>query len=60
MQATLFEALGLLAAKSGIVDTILWIIAFVLVIAGIVAILRRPVPLGSSLSSVDSPRGRAG
>jgi hypothetical protein len=60
MEATLFEALGLLAAKSGSLDTILWIITVVLVIAGIVANLRRPVPLRSFLSSVDSPAGRGG
>lgn len=56
----MFEALGLLAAKSGSLDAILWIISVVLVIAGIVAILRRPVLLGSSLSSVDSPAGPGG
>ena len=60
MGATLFEALGLHTAKSGSLDTILWIIAVVLVIAGIVAILRRPVLLGSSLSSVDSAAGPGG
>jgi hypothetical protein len=42
----MFEALGLLAAKSGNFDTILWIIAVVLVIAGIVALLRRAVLWG--------------
>lgn len=42
----MFEALGLLAAKSGNFDTILWIIAAVLVIAGIVAILRKAVLWG--------------
>ena len=42
----MFEALGLLAARSGSFDTILWIIAVVLVIAGIVAILRRAVLWG--------------
>jgi hypothetical protein len=42
----MFEALGLLAAKSGNFDTILWIIAAVLVIAGIFAILRRAVLWG--------------
>jgi hypothetical protein len=60
MGATLFEALGLLTAKSGSLDAILWNIAVVLVIAGIVPILRRPVPLGSFLSSVDSPAGPGG
>jgi hypothetical protein len=42
----MFEALGLLAAKGGSVDTVLWIIAAVLVIAGIVALLRRAVLWG--------------
>jgi hypothetical protein len=42
----MFEALGLLAAKSSNFDTILWIIAVVLVIAGILAILRRAVLWG--------------
>ncbi len=42
----MFEALGLLAAKSGSVHTILWVIAVVLVIAGIVAILRRSIIFG--------------
>ena len=42
----MFEALGLLAARSGSFDTILWIIAVVLVIAGIIAILRRAVLWG--------------
>jgi hypothetical protein len=42
----MFEALGLLAAKGGSFDTVLWIIAAVLVIAGIVALLRRAVLWG--------------
>ncbi len=42
----MLEALGLLAAKSSSLDAILWIIAVVLVIAGIVAILRRAVLWG--------------
>jgi hypothetical protein len=41
----MFEGFGLLA-KSGNFDTILWIIAVVLVIAGIVAILRKAVLWG--------------
>ena len=36
----------LLAAKSGNVHTILWVIAVVLVIAGIIAILRRSIIFG--------------
>jgi hypothetical protein len=40
------EALGLLAAKGGSFDTVLWIIAAGLVIAGIVALLRRAVLWG--------------
>jgi hypothetical protein len=42
----MFEALGLLAAKGGSFDTVLWIIAAVLVIAGIVALLRRAILWG--------------
>ena len=42
----MFEGLGWIAEKSGNFDTILWIIAVVLVIAGIVAILRRAVLWG--------------
>jgi hypothetical protein len=39
-------ALGMLAAKGGNTDTILWIIAAVLVIAGIVALVRGAVLAG--------------
>ena len=43
-------ALGMLAAKGGgNTDTILWIIAAVLVIAGIVSIIRGSVLLGAVL-----------
>ena len=42
----MFEALGLLAAKNGNVHTILWVIAVVLVVAGIIAILRRSIIFG--------------
>jgi hypothetical protein len=42
----MLEALGLLAAKGGTFDTVLWIVAAVLVIAGIVALLRRAVLWG--------------
>ena len=42
----MFETLGLLAAKGGNIDTILWIIAAVLVIAGIVTIFRGSVLFG--------------
>jgi hypothetical protein len=43
----MLEALGMLAQKSGgNTDTILWIIAAVLVIAGIVALLRGAVLAG--------------
>jgi hypothetical protein len=45
-EGDMFEALGLLAAKSGNVHTILWVIAVVLVIAGIIAILRRSIIFG--------------
>jgi hypothetical protein len=40
------EVLGMLAAKGGNVDTILWVIAAVLVIAGIVALFRGSVLAG--------------
>ncbi|HEX2423173.1 MAG TPA: GPGG-motif small membrane protein [Actinomycetota bacterium] len=36
----------MLAAKNGNVHTILWVIAVVLVIAGIIAILRRSIIFG--------------
>ncbi len=39
-------SLGMLAAKSGNFDTILWIIAAVLVIAGIVSLVRGAVVAG--------------
>jgi hypothetical protein len=43
----MFEALGMLAAKGGgNIDTILWVIAAVLVIAGIVALFRGSVLAG--------------
>jgi hypothetical protein len=43
----MFGVLGMLAAKGGgNTDTILWIIAAVLVIAGIAALLRRAVLAG--------------
>jgi hypothetical protein len=42
-------ALGMLAAKGGNTDTILWIIAAVLVIAGIVALVRGSVVAGAVL-----------
>jgi hypothetical protein len=46
----MFESLGILAAKgSGDLHTILWIIAAVLVIAGIVALLRGAVLAGIAL-----------
>jgi hypothetical protein len=44
----------LLAAKSGSIHTILWVIAVVLVIAGIVAILRRSIIFGVVLTSLAS------
>lgn len=45
----MFGALGMLAARGGNTDTILWIIAAVLVIAGIMALLRRSVLAGVAL-----------
>jgi hypothetical protein len=46
----MFEVLGMLAAKGGgNTDTILWIIAAVLVIAGIVALVRGSVLVGIAL-----------
>jgi len=42
----MFEALGMLAAKGGNVDTILWVIAAVCVIAGIVTVFRGSVLAG--------------
>jgi len=42
----MFGALGMLAARGGNTDTILWVIAAVLVIAGIVALLRGTVLAG--------------
>jgi hypothetical protein len=45
----MLEVLGMLAAKGGNTDTILWIIAAVLVIAGIVAVVRGSVLVGIAL-----------
>ena len=46
----MFEVLGMLAAKGGgNTDTILWIIAAVLVVAGIVALFRGSVLAGIAL-----------
>jgi hypothetical protein len=46
----MFEMLGALAARGGTnIDTILWIIAAVLVIAGIVTLLRGAVLAGIAL-----------
>lgn len=46
----MFEVLGMLAAKGGgNIDTILWVIAAVLVIAGIVALFRGSVLAGIAL-----------
>ena len=46
----MFGVLGMLAAKGGgNLDTILWVIAAVLVIAGIVALLRGSVLAGIAL-----------
>jgi hypothetical protein len=59
MEATCSRLSGCSLGKSGSLDAILRIIAVVLVIAGMVAILRRLVLLGSSLSSLDSSPGRA-
>jgi len=42
----MIATLGMLAAKGGNTDTILWVIAAVLVIAGIVALVRRSVVIG--------------
>jgi len=42
----MLEVLGLLAKGGGNLDTILWIIAAVLVIAGIVALLRGSIIAG--------------
>lgn len=42
----MFGALGILAAKGSNTDTILWVIAAVLVIAGIVTIVRGSVLFG--------------
>jgi hypothetical protein len=55
----MLEGLGMLAAR-GDIDTILWILAAVLVIAGIVALLRGSVLAGSSSSSLDSSWDQAG
>jgi hypothetical protein len=53
--------LGMLAAKGGgNTDTILWIIAAVLVIAGIVALVRGSVLVGIASSSLDSSWDRVG
>jgi uncharacterized membrane protein len=45
-EGDMFEALGLLAAKNGSFHTVLWIIAVVLVIAGIFALLRKAILWG--------------
>jgi hypothetical protein len=46
----MLEVLGMLAAKGGVnTDTILWIIAVVLVIVGVVALLRGSVLAGIAL-----------
>ncbi len=46
----MFGALGMLAAKGGVnTDTILWIVAAVLVIAGIVTLMRGRVLAGIAL-----------
>ena len=42
----MLEVLGLIAKGGGNLDTILWIIAAVLVIAGIVALLRGSIIVG--------------
>jgi hypothetical protein len=42
----MLESLGILAARSGNLDTILWIIAAVCVISGIVSIVRGSVLVG--------------
>jgi hypothetical protein len=52
-------ALGMLAAR-GDADAILWILAAVLVIAGIVALIRDRSSPGSSSSSSDSSWDRVG
>jgi hypothetical protein len=45
----MLEAIGLLAAKGGNTHTILWIIAAVLVIAGIVSLVRGAIAVGAVL-----------
>jgi len=45
----MLEAIGFLAAKGGSMDTVLWIIAAVLVIAGIVSLVRGAVAVGAIL-----------
>jgi hypothetical protein len=42
----MLEALALLAAGGGNTDTILWVVAAILVIAGIVALIRGSVIVG--------------
>ena len=42
-------AIGLLAAKGGNTDMILWVIAAVLVIAGIVSLVRGSIAVGAVL-----------
>ena len=55
----MFGVLGMLAAR-GDADTILWILAAVLVIAGIVALSEARSLPGSSSSSLDSRWDQAG
>jgi hypothetical protein len=45
-EASMLGALGLLAAGGGSTDTILWIIAAILVVAGVVALIRGSVIVG--------------
>ncbi len=42
----MLAALGLLAAGGGNTDTILWVIAAILVVAGVVALIRGSVIMG--------------
>jgi hypothetical protein len=45
-EGDMFKALGLLAAKSGNFHTVLWILAVVLVTAGIFALFRKAILWG--------------
>jgi hypothetical protein len=45
----MLEAIGFLAAKGGGMDAVLWIIAAVLVIAGIVSLVRGSIAVGAIL-----------